>query len=143
MTAQPLPSPNFNNAFVDPKGFLTRWAQAWISSADARLGQRADKVDAASATAAAAAPQSTQVVAGGGLQLGGSLNGNVAVALYHTVNLAAKLPTTGNSEGDWCYAVDARKSAETTGNGSGMPVFWSTPLGVGGWYTPSGLAVTT
>jgi hypothetical protein len=143
MTAQRLPSPNFNNAFVDGRGFLTRWAQAWISSADSRLGGRQDKVDAVAVTASAATPQSTQVVAGGGLQLGGTLNGNVAVALYHSVDLAAKLPTLGNAEGDWCYALDARKLAETTGNGSGMPVFWSTPLGVGGWFTPSGLLVTT
>lgn len=143
MTAQPLPSPNFNNAFVDGRGFLTRWAQAWISSADNRLGQRADKVDAAAVTAASATPRTTQVVAGGGLQIGGTLTGNVAVALYRDRVQVAHLPVSGNSEGDWCYAVDGRKSGETTGNGTGMPVFWSTPAGVGGWFTPSGALVTT
>jgi hypothetical protein len=105
------------------------------------MGQRADKVDAASVAAAAAVPQTTQVVAGGGLQIGGGLSGNVAVALYRVKTTVAMLPASGNSEGDWAYALDGRKSAEGAGAGTGMPCFWSTAAGVGGWYTASGVAI--
>ena len=141
MTAQSLPSPNLNNPFVDGRGFLTRWAQAWVSGADSRLGQRFDKVDAANAMAAAAVPQTTQVVAGGGLQIGGSLGGNVALALYRVKTTVANLPASGNSEGDWAYALDGRKSGEGAAAGTGMPCFWSTPAGVGAWYIPAGTVV--
>jgi hypothetical protein len=141
MTAQSLPSPNFNSAFVDGRGFLTRWAAAWISGADSRLGRRADKVDAAGVMAAAAVPRTTQVVAGGGLQVGGALNGNVALALYRVKTTVALLPASGNSEGDWAYALDGRKGGEGAGAGTGTPCFWSTPAGVGGWFTPGGVVV--
>ena len=142
MTARSLPSPNFNNPFVDGRGFLTRWAQGWITGADSRLGQRFDKVDAANATAGAAVPMTTQVVAGGGLQIGGALGGNVAIALYRAKTTVALLATSGNSEGDWAYALDGRKNGEGAGAGTGLPCFWSIVAGVGAWYGPTGAVVT-
>ncbi len=134
MTAQALPKPLFGTPFVDEDGFLTRWGYAWISGADSRLGQRVDKVDAAHAAAMAAVPQTTQVVAGGGLQAGGALGGNVAVTLYKTRCAVAALPTSGNAEGDWAYALNGRKTGEGAGAGTGVPVWWSIVSGTGGWY---------
>ena len=143
MTAQALPQPDFSRPATDGRGFLTGWFKAWVNAMDARAGGRFDKVEDAHATAIAAAPQSTQVVAGGGLQAGGALTGNVGLALYAAVGPLASLPTTGLSEGDVAYATDALKAGETTGNGSGLPCVFCTVSGAGGWHGFGGAAVTT
>ena len=144
MTAQPLPQPDFAKPATDGRGFLTGWFKAWVQAMDARAGARFDKIDEAHATALAAAPQSTQVVAGGGLQIGGALTGNVGLALYAAIAPLASLPTTGLSEGDIAYALDGRKSGEGAGAGSGTPCWWSVVSGTGGWYAfGSGALVTT
>lgn len=144
MTAQPLLSPDFAKPATDGQGFLTGWFKAWVNAMDARVGGRNDKVDAAHAAALAAVPQTTQVVAGGGLQAGGSLTGNVGLVLYAAIGPLASLPTTGLAEGDVAYALDGLKPGETTGNGTGAPCWWSVVGGTGGWYAfGSGALVTT
>ena len=142
MTAQSVNIPPWQLPMVDAGGKITASWQWWFTQMFDRSGGTVDKVDAAHVAALGAVPQSTQVVAGGGLQIGGALGGNVALALYRVKDRVASLPTTGNSEGDWAYAVDGRKSGETSGGGTGVPVWWSTPAGVGGWYTAAGSAVT-
>ena len=116
---------------------------AWIGAMDARAGSRFDKIEAAHSIATAAAPQTTQVVAGGGLQVGGALTGNVGLALYRAVATVASLPTTGLTDGDWAYAQDGLKPGESTGAGSGVPCFWSTVAGTGGWYAVTSGALVT
>ncbi len=143
MTAQPLPQLDFSRPIVDGRGYATRSFQGWVDGADARLGRRFDKVEDAHATAYSAAPQSTQVVAGGGLAGGGALGGNVGLALYVAIAPLASLPTTGRAEGDVAYALDGRKSGEGAGAGTGLPCYWSTVGGTGGWYAFTGAAVTT
>ena len=106
----------------------------------ARTGGQSDKVDAAHALALAAVPKGTEVVAGGGLKQGGGLGGNVAVTFYVARSAAAMLPTTSLDEGDWAYALDGLKSGESSGAGTGTPVWWS----AGTWFAVwSGLAVAT
>jgi hypothetical protein len=142
MTAQSVNIPPWRLPMVDAGGKITTAWQWWFAQMFDRSGGTVDKVDAAHVAALAAVPQSTEVVAGGGLQIGGALGGNVALAFYRIKEVTANLPTTGNSEGDWAYAVDGRKTGEAAGSGSGLPVWWSTPAGVGGWYTGGGSAVT-
>lgn len=56
--------------------------------------------------------------------------------------LVANLPTSPTAtEGAMAYATNALKTGETTGNGTGMPVFWSAKTG-GGWFDGAGLAVS-
>lgn len=143
MTAVSVPPPDFTNPWTDARGFPTRTAMAWIGAIDARSGQRFDKIDQAHATALAAAPQATQVIAGGGLQGGASLTGDVGLALYRAVATLASLPTTALSDGDWAYAQDGCKPGESTGAGSGVPCFWSTVAGTGGWYAVTSGALAT
>ncbi len=141
MSAQSVNIPPWQAPMVDAAGRITSPWQWWLTQMYDRSGGTADKVDAAHAAALAAVPRTTQVVAGGGLQIGGALGGNVAVAFYRVRDGVANLPTSGNSEGDWAYALDGCKTGETTGAGTGVPVWWSTPAGVGGWYTAAGSAV--
>jgi hypothetical protein len=139
MTAELLPRPNYNQPFVDKTGTLSAWAEVFVRQVYNRLGGAVDKVDAAATTAAAAVPQGTEVVAGGGLQVGGSLGGNVGVSLYVSVDALANLPTTGVQDGDWAYALDGRKPGEGAGAGTGVPVVWSN----GHWYSACSGAVVT
>ena len=144
MTAQPLPQLDFTRPLVDERGYASRSFQGWVASADARLGGRFDKVEAAHSIATSAAPQTTQVIAGGGLQAGGSLTGNIGLALYAAMAPLASLPTTGLAEGDIAYALDGRKAGEGAGAGTGVPCWWSVVAGTGGWYAfGSGALVTT
>src|SRR5471030_630598 len=111
MTAQSLPPPNFARPIVTPDGMVTRAFRNWMSGVYNRLGRDADKVDAAHALGVAAVPQGTQVIASGGLQVGGALGGNVGVALYAAMTAVAMLPAGANL-GDWAYALDGRKNGE-------------------------------
>jgi hypothetical protein len=141
MASVPLSPPPSKTPLTDRSNRpAVEWA-AWFNAVFNRLGGGTDKVDAAYQTAAAAAPRTTQVVAVGGLHAGGALNeNNVAVAFYRAIALAANLPTTGASDGDWAYAVDGRKPGEGAGAGTGVPVWWTK----GAWYAvTSGAAVTT
>lgn len=142
MTVKPLNPPPFKTRLTDANGNLNNQWSWWFGQVSDRLGGGVDKVEAAASTAAAAVPRSTEVVAGGGLQIGGALDGNIAIALYRAVDVVAALPSTGLSEGDWAFALNGRKSGETAGNGTGCPVWWSAPAGVGGWYTGAGALVT-
>jgi hypothetical protein len=140
MAAQSVAPPVFNLPFTDAKGMLTDHAQRLLADLYSRTGGADDKVDAAHALALAAVPQTTQVVAAGGLRNGGALNANVGVTLYRAIDLTANLPTTGNAEGDWAYATDGRKTGEGAGAGTGVPVWWSGSH----WYAvDSGAVVTT
>jgi hypothetical protein len=132
MTAIPVPAPDFKTALVDPAtGVLTRYGYALVSALFNRTGGADDKVEAAHALAGAAVPRGTEVVGGGGLQNGGALGGNVAVALYVARTAVASLPTVKVSEGDWAYALDGRKPGEGSGAGTGVPCFWS----AGAWVS--------
>ena len=125
MTATRVPPPPFSTPFLDG-GFVANAWQFFISALYGALyGEGFDKVEAAHAAAVAAVPRATQVVAGGGLQAGGSLAGNVAVTLYRLNCAVAVLPTSANAEGDWAYALDGRKPGEGAGSGTGVPCFWS------------------
>jgi hypothetical protein len=123
MTAQSLPPPSFAEPIVTPDGMVTRSFRNWITGVYNRLGQETDKVDAAHALATGAVPQGTEVIASGGLQIGGSLGGNIGVALYAAVTAVAMLPATSDL-GDWAYAIDGRKNGEGGGSGTGTPVWW-------------------
>jgi hypothetical protein len=125
MTAQNVPPLDFSQPFVDSRGFLTQWASWWLSNIYDRTGGTTDKVDAAHSLASNAAPATTQIVANGGLQVGGDLTDNVGVALYRAKCAVADLPATGNTEGDWAYALNGRKTGEGSGAGTGVPVWWS------------------
>ena len=102
---------------------VTRAWRAHFTGGYNRGGGTVDKVDQAHVTATAAAPQTRQVVAAGGLQVGGDLTGNVGVAFYAAVTSVALLPASANV-GDWALALDGRKNAEGAGLGTGTPVWW-------------------
>ncbi|MGI8839952.1 MAG: hypothetical protein ACR2F8_04075 [Caulobacteraceae bacterium] len=137
MTAQPLPPPPFGLPMTDRKGGLTRAWRAFFTGLYNRAGGTVDKIDAAHALATAAVPQGTQVIATGGLQVGGPLGGNVGVALYAAVTSVALLPASANL-GDWAFALDGRKAGEGAGAGSGTPAWWDGA----NWIAPdSGAAV--
>ncbi|MEO8927304.1 MAG: hypothetical protein ABI306_09085 [Caulobacteraceae bacterium] len=123
MTAQRIPEPDFTERFVGEDRYLARWARNFLTGLYNRVGQDVDKVDDAHTMAANAVPQPTQVVAGGGLQIGGAMTGNVAVALYAAITAVALLPTNVN-QGDWAFAQDGRKNGEGAGSGTGVPCFW-------------------
>lgn len=138
MTATSVPPPPLNRPFLDGIYVSTPW-QIWFSAMRDRSGGSTDKVDAAYQAAMAAVPQTTQVVAGGGLQVGGALSGNVGLTLYVAKAPVAALPTAGNAQGDWAYALDGRKPGESAGAGTGVPCFWS---GSSWIAVTSGVAVT-
>lgn len=139
MTATRVPPPPFNTPFLEG-GFVSNAWQFFITAVYGALyGGGFDKVDAAHAAAMAAVPRTTQVVAGGGLQVGGSLSGNVAVTFYRVKCAVASLPAAGAAEGDWAYAFNGRKPGEAAGAGTGVPCFRSN----GAWVAAtSGAAVT-
>ncbi len=124
MPATPLFSPPFNVALTDAKGMVSRAWQPVLQGLFNRTGGAFDKVQAAFSTAAAAAPAAAEVVAGAGLQGGGAIGPNAAVALYAAVTSVANLPASAG-EGDWAYAMDGRKAGEAAGSGTGVPVWWS------------------
>jgi len=132
VTAQSVPEPDFAQPFVDGDRFLTRWARHFLTGLYNRVGKDQDKVDVAHATAMAAVPQTTAIVASGGLTIGGELGNNVGVALYKVVTAVALLPATGNNLGDWAYAMDGRKNGEGAASGTGTPVYWDR---TGAWKT--------
>jgi hypothetical protein len=139
MAATDVPPPPFNRPFLDGAYVSTPW-QIWFSALRDRTGGAADKVHSAYETAVAAVPQVTQVVAGGGLQVGGALTGNVPVTLYVARTSVAMLPTSGLAQGDWAYALNGRKPGEGSGAGTGVPCFWS---GTSWIAATSGAAVTS
>ena len=112
-----------------------------IDSIRKRVGGFSDKVDQAAVTADAAAPGTTEVVAGSGLQVGGQISGNVPVALYKVVTSVAGLPATDNAAGDWAYATNGRNSGEGAAAGTGTPVVWNAPLAR--WTIPGQTAAIT
>ena len=139
MTATRVPPPPFNTPFLDG-GFVASAWQFFISALfNAVYGAGFDKIDAAHTLAVAAAPRVTQIVAGGGLQAGGPLSGNVGLSLYQEKCAVAELPASGNTEGDWAYALDGRKPGESGGAGTGVPCFWSN----GAWVAATSGATVT
>jgi hypothetical protein len=124
-----VPAPPFAVGFISGGVIAPAW-QSWLLAVWNRLGGQTDKVEAAYATASAAAPATSEVVASGGLQRGGQIGGNVGVALYVAITDVASLPTLGVNDGDWAYALDAQKIGEAAGEGTGAPVWYSR----GDWY---------
>lgn len=140
MAATRVPPPPFSTPFLDGRFVSNAWQFFITAVYDAIYGEGSDKIEAAHTTALAAVPQTTQVVAGGGLHDGGALGGNVAVTFYKIKTAVATLPASGNGEGDWAYALDGRKPGEGVSAGTGVPCFWST----GHWIAAtSGAAVTS
>ena len=109
---------SFGAPLIGAGGRPTPYFQGWLSSV-------ADALNAAADQAARAAPSTLNIVAAGGLQRGGPLSDEVGIALYRATKPVSQLPMTGNSPGDWAYAVDGRKPGESNGQGTGVPVFWS------------------
>jgi hypothetical protein len=109
---------------VGASGRPSAYFQGWLSSV-------VDALNATTRLASAAAPTTLNIVATGGLQRGGSLSDDVGVSLYRAMGTVDQLPTTGNTPGDWAYALDGRKPGETNGQGTGTPVFWS----VSAWFS--------
>ena len=125
MSAQTMPLIRADEVLLNADGTPTNRFFLFLTGARNRLGGDDDKVDAAHALATAAVPQTTQVIGGGGLALGGTLTGNVGLAFYKVVTTVAQLPTASNTEGDWAYAADGRKPGEGAGVGTGAPATWS------------------
>lgn len=101
-----------------PSGRATLYLLGWIADLMAAL-------DALSARTVNGVPSTRTVVAAGGLQGGGALAADVGLSLYRVAAPVAQLPLSGNTPGDWAYAVDGRKPGEAAGSGTGVPVFWS------------------
>lgn len=121
--------PPHKDPIIGPDG---RMSQSWASHHDAV---------AKAATGALTAAQAEETVingrlinAGAGLQGGGDLSQDRFVSLYKFTGPVAKLPTTGNTSGDWALATDACNATETTGNGTGCPVVWS--VAASAWRIP-------
>jgi len=131
MTAKAVPPPPFRQPMLNPGGEVSRPWQAFFTGLFNRVGGLVDKVDTSHTLAMGAVPQGTQIVAAGGLAVGGSLGGNVGVALYKAAVSVANLPTVNNI-GDWAYAVDGRKNGEGAAAGTGTPVYWDKS---GAWKT--------
>ena len=117
-----VPPPSWSSPIVDERGFPTRWFAMFVQ---ALYGAIVIDLRAATATANAAAPGTSLVVASGGLKQGGQIGGNAAVALYAAVTTVALLPAGGMAEGDWAYALDGRKVGEGAGAGTGVPALFS------------------
>ena len=129
MTVAPF---NFAAPITDADGQATQAFRTWMTAVTTA-------VNSALALAQAAVPQSRRVIAAGGLQVGGTLQSDVGVALYKIKTTVAQLPTTTTAAGDWAYALDGRKPGEGGGAGTGVPCFWSS----GSWIAvTSGVAVT-
>ena len=123
---------NFAQPIVDANGYPTKPMRDLIIALTTQL-------NAATVRATAAVPSSRNVVGAGGLKGGGALGDDVGLTLYRIVTGVANLPTTGNSQGDLCYATDGRKPGEGAAAGTGVVVFWS----VTSWIAvTSGVAVT-
>ena len=137
MAETSVPSPPFATPLLTGGIVSLKW-QTWFMAVWNRIGGQTDLVDAALSTANAAAPGSTEVVAGAGLQQGGQLAGNVAIELYAAMTDVASLPTTANV-GDWAYALDGCKVGEVSGSGTGVPVWWSGTA----WYAVDSGAVVS
>jgi hypothetical protein len=137
MAETSVPSPPFATPLLTGGIVSLKW-QTWFMAVWNRIGGQTDLVDAALSTANAAAPGSTEVVAGAGLQQGGQLAGNVAIELYAAMTDVASLPTSANV-GDWAYALDGRKVGEASGSGTGVPVWWSGTA----WYAVDSGAVVS
>jgi hypothetical protein len=120
-----VPAPPVRVPLVDRDGMVTRPWFAHFTARHEQAGGSSDKIDAAHAAAVAAVPRTTQVVASGGLHVGGALSDNVGVAFYRAVTVVGSLPGAGNADGDWAYALDGRKPGEGAGAGTGVPCFWS------------------
>ena len=139
MTATSVPGPPFSSPLLEGQTISRVW-QSWLLAIWNRTGGQSDKVDGAFNTANAAAPGTAQVVAAGGLHVGGPIGGNASVALYVAITSVAMLPATGINIGDWAYALNGLKPGETTGTGTGVPVFYSHTIG---WTSAcSGAAVS-
>ena len=137
MAETPVPRPPFATPLLTGGTVSIKW-QTWFMAVWNRLGGQTDKVEAAYSAASAAAPATTEVVAGAGLQQGGQLAGNVAIELYAAMTDVASLPTSANV-GDWAYALDGRKVGEASGSGTGVPVWWSGTA----WYAVDSGAVVS
>jgi hypothetical protein len=124
MPAQPLPAPPFSTPFLTGQTISRVW-QSWLLALWNRVGGQADKVESALTVANAAAPSTTQVIASGGLHAGGPIGGNVGLAFYVALTNVASLPTTNVNQGDFAYALDGCKAGESTGHGTGVPVWRS------------------
>ena len=109
---------------VDTKtGVASPYFDTLIRSLIARTGGADDLIYAANLLAGQAVPQGTEVIAGGGLQVGGALGGNVGLALYVIIGPVAGLPAA--AEGDLAYATNGLKPGESSGAGTGVVVFYS------------------
>jgi hypothetical protein len=140
MTATRCPPPPFNTPFLDGGQISNAWQLFLAALYQANYGEGFDKTDAAYQTALAAAPATAQVAAVGGLHgIGAAIGASVGIALYRAMGTAASLPVSGNAEGDWAYALDGRKTGESAGAGTGVPVWWS----AGAWYAADSGAVVT
>jgi len=126
-----LPTFNFAYPVVDADGRPTKPFRDWMTAVTAQQ-------NAAAALAASAVPSSRNIVAAGGLHVGGNLGADVGIVLYRAVAPVAALPTTGNAQGDFAYAVNGRKAGEGSGSGTGLPVWWS---GTSWFAIDSGLVV--
>ncbi len=143
MTSQPLSGPPTPTPLLaDGKTLSPAWS-AWFTALWRRVGGLTDKVDQAVSLASAAAPGTSEIVASGGLQRGGAIGGNVGVSLYVAITTVAMLPASGVNFGDWAYAEDGLKPGETTGNGTGVPVFFAKTASGTAWISAcSGAAVS-
>jgi hypothetical protein len=139
MAATRCPPPPFNTPFLDGGQISNAWQLFLQALYQVNYGEGFDKTDAAYQAAVAAAPASTEVLAGGGLQGGADLSGNVGIGLYSAICATASLPTAGVQTGDWAYTLDGRKPGEGAGAGTGVPVFRS----AGAWYAVTSGAVVT
>lgn len=115
--------PLFDDAEGSKPGTLHPAWRAFFQGVFFRLGGSTDNLAIALLAALSAVPNTTEIVAAGGLQFGGSLADNIPVALYAFVGPVAGLPTD-KTVGDWAYATDGRKAGEGAGSGTGLPVWW-------------------
>ncbi len=143
MPATRVPPPPLTTPLTDGRFVSNAWRLFFTAIYNAVYGGGFDRIDAARAAALAAAPKVTQVVASGGLHQGGALGGNVGIALYVTRDIVANLPTTGNAPGDLAYATDGCKAGETSGSGTGVPVWWTPGSPTGAWHAFDSGAVVT
>ncbi|HWE98693.1 MAG TPA: hypothetical protein VG248_02750 [Caulobacteraceae bacterium] len=136
MAAVSLPPPPIKVPFLDGLNVSQVWLR-WFEAVRDRLGGSSDKVEEAWKYGAQAAPATAEVVAIGGLHGGGAVGGNTALALYVSVCTVDLLPATAG-EGDLAYAQDGRRGSQTSGNGTGVPCWYSG----GSWFAiDSGSAV--